>query len=132
MGQVFRPKRRSDLPPLEKKFYGEISENLLEVTSLPLKYWPEKYPSFDLVECLAEIPRTSRALIPISAVKQCLELVGLFWLEFSMIKPRRQEVEGEEVKRWSAALLRSAWEPAKDSTELSPNKSNSSSFLSAL
>ena len=44
-----------------------------------------------------------------------------------MIKPQRQEVEGEagEVKRWSAALSRSACEPAKDSTELSPNKSNS-------
>ena len=36
MGQVLRPKRRSDLPPLAKKFYGEISENLLEGTSLPL------------------------------------------------------------------------------------------------
>ena len=51
-----------------KKFYGEISENLLEGTSLPLKYWPGKHPSFGLVECLAEIPRTSRALFLISAV----------------------------------------------------------------
>ena len=67
MGQVFRPKRRSDLPPLANKFYGEISENLLEGTSSPLKYWPEKHPSFGLVECLAEIPRTSRALFLISA-----------------------------------------------------------------
>ena len=73
MVQVLRPKRRSDLPPLETKFYGEISENLLEGTSLPLKYLPGKHPSFDLVECLAEIPRTSRALFLISAVKQYLE-----------------------------------------------------------
>ena len=98
MGQVLRQKRRSDLPPLAKKFYGEISENLVEVTSSPLKYWPKRYPSFGLVECLAEIPRTSRALILISAVKQCLELVGQFCLEFLRIKPRRQEVEGEAGK----------------------------------
>ena len=78
MGQVLRPKQRSDLPPLVKKFYGEISENLLEGTSLPLKYLPGKHPSFGLVECLAEIPRTSRALFLIFAVKQYLELVGQF------------------------------------------------------
>ena len=78
MGQVLRPKRRSDLPPLVKKFYGETSENLLEGTSLPLKYLPEKHLSFGLVECLAEIPKTSRALFLISAVKQYLELVGQF------------------------------------------------------
>ena len=53
MVQVLRPKRRSDLPPLAKKFYGEISENLLKGTSTPLKYWPEKHPSFGLVESLA-------------------------------------------------------------------------------
>ena len=47
MGQVLRLKWRSDLPPLAKKFYGEISENLLEGTSSPLKYWPERYPSFN-------------------------------------------------------------------------------------
>ena len=72
MGQVLRPKQRYDLPPLEKKFHSEISENLLEGTSLPLKYLPEKHPSFDLVECPAEIPRTSRALFLISAVRQYL------------------------------------------------------------
>ena len=74
MGQVLR----SDLPPLAKKFYVEISENLLEGTSSPLKYLPGKHPPFGLVECLAQIPRTSRALFLISAVKQYLELVGQF------------------------------------------------------
>ena len=78
MGQVLRPKWRSDLPPLVKKSYGEIFENLLEGTSLPLKYLPGKHPSFGLVECLAEIPRISRALFLIFAIKQCLELVGQF------------------------------------------------------
>ena len=36
---------------------------------------------------------------------------------------------GGGVKRWSAALSRSACEPEKDSTSWSPNRSNSSSFL---
>ena len=55
-----RLKRRSDLPQLAKRFYGEISENLLEGTSSALKYWPGKHPSFGLVDfffCLVGVLR---------------------------------------------------------------------------
>ena len=57
---------------IKMKFWRPMSE-FRGGTSLPLKYLLGKNPSFGLVECLAEIPRTSRALFLISAVKQYLE-----------------------------------------------------------